>query len=72
MSATMDSKNDAFKPYIAIIGAGIGGLVLAIGLVKEKISFTLYESAVVYIIVGAGVGLGPNALNAMDLIDKSF
>ncbi|KAI9734081.1 MAG: hypothetical protein M1818_007019 [Claussenomyces sp. TS43310] len=54
---------------VAIIGAGIGGLALAIGLLHQNVPFTLYEAAAEYATVGAGVGLGPNALRAMDLID---
>lgn len=57
---------------IAIVGAGIGGLALAIGLTHHKTPFTIYESAPAFSTVGAGVGLGPNALRAMDLIDKRF
>lgn len=57
---------------IAIIGAGIGGLALAIGLLKENVPFTLYEAAGAYSAIGAGVGLGPNALRAMDMIDTQL
>ncbi|KAF2787619.1 FAD/NAD(P)-binding domain-containing protein [Melanomma pulvis-pyrius CBS 109.77] len=57
---------------IAIVGAGIGGLGLAIGLSHLGVPFTIYESAPAFSAVGAGVGLGPNALRAMDLIDKRF
>jgi salicylate hydroxylase len=58
--------------HIAIIGAGIGGLGLAIGLLRQNVPFTLYEAAGAYSAIGAGVGLGPNALRAMDMIDKRF
>jgi salicylate hydroxylase len=57
---------------IAIVGAGIGGLALAIGLNHLNVPFTLYESAPAFSAVGAGVGLGPNALCAMDMIDSRF
>lgn len=57
---------------VAIIGAGIGGLGFAIGLKHLGIPFIIYESAPAFSAVGAGVGLGPNALRAMDLIDKRF
>ncbi|KAF9692662.1 hypothetical protein EKO04_009347 [Ascochyta lentis] len=57
---------------LAILGAGIGGLALAIGLTRHRIPFTIYESAPAFSAVGAGIGLGPNALRAMDLIDQRF
>jgi salicylate hydroxylase len=57
---------------IAIVGAGIGGLALAIGLNHLNVPFTIYESAAAFSAVGAGVGLGPNALSAMDMIDSRF
>ncbi|CAK7201350.1 hypothetical protein SEUCBS139899_004054 [Sporothrix eucalyptigena] len=58
--------------HIAIIGAGIGGLTFAIGCLKNNVSYTLYESAAKYSTVGAGVGLGPNALNALNMIDPKL
>ncbi|KAF2655377.1 FAD/NAD(P)-binding domain-containing protein [Lophiostoma macrostomum CBS 122681] len=70
----IDSKPQTPAFNIAIIGAGIGGLALAIGLSHHEppIPFTIYESAQQFAAVGAGVGLGPNALRAMDLIDSRF
>ncbi|KAI0842793.1 mannitol 1-phosphate dehydrogenase [Hypoxylon sp. FL0890] len=59
-------------PTIAILGAGIGGLAVAIGLIKRKVPVTIYEAADRFSMVGAGIGLGPNSLNAMDLIDPRF
>lgn len=59
-------------PTIAILGAGIGGLALAISLSKHKVHCTIYEAAAEFSTIGAGVGLGPNALLAMNLIDPSF
>jgi salicylate hydroxylase len=60
------------RPRIAILGAGIGGLALAIGLVRKGVPVTLYEAADEFATVGAGIGFGPNSLNAIDLIDPRF
>jgi salicylate hydroxylase len=57
---------------IAIIGAGIGGIALAIGLLKQNVQCTIYEAAPKFDAVGAGIGLGPNALKAMELMDEKF
>ncbi|KAL2069513.1 hypothetical protein VTL71DRAFT_14192 [Oculimacula yallundae] len=57
---------------IAIAGAGIGGLALAMALHKKGISFTLYEGAKEYSAAGAGIGFAPNGMRAMDLIEPSF
>jgi salicylate hydroxylase len=57
---------------LAIVGAGIGGLALAIGLRKQNVPVTIYEAASKFDAVGAGIGLGPNALKAMDLMDSQF
>ncbi|KAL1844646.1 hypothetical protein VTK73DRAFT_2101 [Phialemonium thermophilum] len=58
--------------HIAIVGGGIGGLALAVALTRYDISFTLYEAAPQFGTVGAGVGLGPNALRAMDAVVPGF
>ncbi|KAK5118485.1 hypothetical protein LTR62_003000 [Meristemomyces frigidus] len=61
------------KPFsVAIVGAGIGGLSLAIGLLKQKVPCTIYEGAARFDIIGAGIGMGPNALRAIELMDPKF
>lgn len=59
-------------PTIAILGAGIGGLGLAIGLIKRGVPVTVYEAADAFSTIGAGIGFGPNSLTAIDLIDSRF
>jgi salicylate hydroxylase len=66
----MSSEHTAF--HIAIIGFGIGGLGLAIGLLRQNVSYTIYENAAQYSVIGAGVGLGPNALCAMGMLEPEF
>lgn len=64
---------DFERPFtVAIIGAGIGGLALAVGLLRQGVAFTLYEAASCFSTVGAGVGLGPNAIRAMESIQPGF
>lgn len=63
-------SNDTKKPFtLAIVGGGIGGLSTAIGLLHQSIPVTIYESAAAFAEIGAGVSLGPNAAQAMKLID---
>lgn len=45
---------------VAIVGGGIGGLVLALALRERGISFELYEQALEMREIGAGVGLSAN------------
>ncbi|RYP24064.1 hypothetical protein DL765_000792 [Monosporascus sp. GIB2] len=61
-----------WRPDIAILGAGIGGLAVAIGLMKRGVPVTIFEAEMSYSPLGAGIGLGPNSLNAMDLLDSRF
>lgn len=57
---------------IAIVGGGISGLTLAIGLHKQNVPFTIYESAHKFGEIGAGVGFGPNTVRAMELISPEI
>jgi salicylate hydroxylase len=53
---------------IAVVGGGIGGLVLTLSLLSRGIATTLYEAAPKFGEIGAGVSFGPNATRAMELI----
>lgn len=57
---------------IAIIGAGITGINLALGLQERGIPFTLYERAPAFGEIGAGIGFSPNAERAMGIISKKL
>ena len=58
-------------PKIAIIGGGIGGLTAAVALARKGLAAEVYEQAPVLEEVGAGVGLWPNAMRALDSIGLS-
>lgn len=60
------------KPHFAIVGAGIGGLALAIGLEYRGVSYTIYEAAPEFSAVGLGISFGPNAVRAIELISPEF
>ncbi|KAL8797087.1 MAG: hypothetical protein Q9182_007257 [Xanthomendoza sp. 2 TL-2023] len=61
------------KPFtVAIVGGGIGGIALAIGLLRRGIHFQVYEAARAHAEVGAGVAFGPNSIQAMELIDPAM
>lgn len=49
-SAMALDDHDEF--HVAIVGAGIAGLALAMALHKDRIPFTLYEEAKEYSVVG--------------------
>lgn len=50
---------------IVIIGGGIGGLCVALSLQQKGFKITLYEAAKELKPVGAGLGVGSNALSAL-------
>ncbi|KAH8744036.1 putative salicylate hydroxylase [Hyaloscypha finlandica] len=70
----MDSPSSPPSLSIAIIGAGIAGVTLAIALSEHNpnLSLTIYESRREFSEVSAGVGFGPNALKAMALISPKL
>jgi 2-polyprenyl-6-methoxyphenol hydroxylase-like FAD-dependent oxidoreductase len=51
-----------------VVGAGIGGLTAAVALQRRGWNVTVFERAPALEPVGAGLGLGPNALHALDAI----
>lgn len=61
------------KPFsLAIVGGGIGGLCLAVALDSHHVPVHVYEAAPAFTEIGAGVGLGPNALRAMALLSSAI
>ena len=66
----MGSKTETDKqPHVAIIGAGITGISLAIGLHARKVKFTVYERAADFGEIGEGISFSPNAERAMRALD---
>ncbi|AEO58351.1 hypothetical protein MYCTH_2305618 [Thermothelomyces thermophilus ATCC 42464] len=51
--------------HVAIIGAGIAGVSVALGLQARGVSYTIYERAPGFREIGAGIGFSPNAEHAM-------
>ena len=57
--------------HVAIIGGGLCGLSLAIGLTQRSISYTIYEGRASFTDIGAGINLGPNTIQALNLVDPT-
>ena len=57
---------------MAIIGGGLCGLSLAIALTKRRISYIIYEARSSFTEIGAGINLGPNTIQAFNLIDPAI
>lgn len=55
--------------FISIIGAGIGGLTLALALKKLGLPFTVYENAPEIKPVGAGIVMANNAMQIFDKLE---
>ncbi|QPP10083.1 NAD(P)-binding protein [Streptomyces bathyalis] len=56
------------QPSALVIGAGIGGLTAAVALHQQGGRVTVLERAPAIEAVGAGLGLTPNSLRALDMI----
>jgi salicylate hydroxylase len=57
------------KLNVAIVGGGPGGLATAIALSKvPNVDVTLYEQAAVLREVGAGINIGTNTWNVLELL----
>ncbi len=54
---------------VAIAGAGIGGLTVALGLAYKRINVTVFEQTSVLIEVGAGLQISPNAMRVLRKFD---
>lgn len=57
---------------VAIVGGGIGGLTLAIGLLRRNVSVQIYEAAAEFGDIGLGLSIGPAAHRTMPLIDPKI
>ena len=70
MAQSTNGNKEGFN--IAIVGGGIGGLCLAIGLIRRDIRVQIYEQAPAFAEIGAGIGFGPNSIRSMGLIDPEI
>ncbi|NEP35825.1 MULTISPECIES: NAD(P)/FAD-dependent oxidoreductase [unclassified Moorena] len=68
----MGKSSKPFMEKVAIIGAGLGGLAVAIALRKWGYDVQVYEKAQDFRPVGGGLGLLPNGLNFLDAIEPGI
>lgn len=68
-AARAAGKRHAVPLRIAIAGAGIAGLTMALALARCGFSSTIFERASALEEVGAGLQLSPNALRVLDQLD---
>ncbi|KAI5122975.1 hypothetical protein M0805_006854 [Coniferiporia weirii] len=61
----MSTEESHKRLKVAVVGGGMCGLVVAAGLQKAGVNFEIYESASKFGEIGAGVGLGPNAIRVL-------
>lgn len=57
---------------VTIVGGGIGGLTLAVGLLRRNVPVQIFEAASAFTEIGLGLSIGPAAHRAMPLIDPQI
>jgi salicylate hydroxylase len=73
MTVIASQTGDAPAPiHVAIVGAGIAGITLALGLLARNISVTVYERGSSFNEIGAGIGFTANAERAMKVLDPEI
>jgi salicylate hydroxylase len=68
MGSESEKTNNTKSFEVAIIGGGLGGLCLAICLLRHHVPLHIYEAAPSFGEIGAGIMFGPHAVNALRLI----
>lgn len=64
---TAEVKGPSEPETVAVIGGGIGGVILAIGLIRRGVPVHIYHAKEAFGEIGAGVTVGPNAVRALTL-----
>lgn len=66
----MTTPREPFK--VAVVGGGLGGLTLAVGLLRRGIPVDVYEANAEFRETGLGLSIGPAAHRALPLIDEKL
>src|SRR5215472_15745620 len=54
---------------VAIVGGGVGGLTLAISLLRQSVAVQVFEQDTELREIGAGIAIGGNATRLLQLLD---
>ncbi|KAL0264700.1 hypothetical protein SLS55_000651 [Diplodia seriata] len=72
-SASDSAAGPPSKPFtVAIVGGGLGGVVLAIALLAQRVPVHIYEAAKGFGEIGAGVAFGPNSVLSLGLVSPAL